>query len=329
MMKLLAGFVAIGVAMSLLMPGVAAAQDRLTPHTDGENFHIFPSVTHRNEAPPPPDSGPLLYNGGPVMQAGVTPYIIYWVPTTLQNGNSTTLTAHYQTVQKNMLGDYMAHGIDNNNTQYYQIVGTKTTYIQNKGNPAISFLDTNAYPASGCTDAATPGNCITDAQLVTEIQRVMALKGWTGGLSKMFFVFTSTGEGSCFTSASSSCAYTQYCAYHSFFTSGSTPVVYGNEPYGDPNFCQVSGTPSPNSDIPADTAATAASHELTEAITDPELDAWFTAVGNEIGDLCAYNYGALPYLWDAGKANQMWSGRFYMLQTEFNNATKSCVRVGP
>jgi hypothetical protein len=152
------------------------------------------------------------------------------------------------------------------------------------------------------------------------------LKGWTGGLNKMFLVFTSSGEGSCFDSSSSQCAYTYYCAYHSYI-GGTTPVVYGNEPFGDPNYCQVGGTPSPNNDPQADTAATAASHELTEAVTDPELNAWYTSLGNEIGDLCAYNYGTNS--WDSAKANQMWNGRFYELQMEFDNHNGACVQVGP
>ena len=77
----------------------------------------------------------------------------------------------------------------------------------------------------------------------------------------------------------------------------------------------------------ADTAATSASHELSEAITDPEGSAWYTASGYEIGDLCAYNYGVNT--WDSAKANQMWNGRFYELQQEYDNHTGSCVQVGP
>jgi hypothetical protein len=235
------------------------------------------------------------------------------------------MTAHYQTVQTNLLTDYPRHGIDNNNTQYYQIVGGKTSYIQNSGNLGGFFVDTAPYPASGCTDSATPGNCITDAQVQAEISKVMTAKGWIGGLNKMFLLFTSSGEGSCF---GSFCAYVYYCAYHSFFTNGAgATVVYGNEPFGNPNFCQVSGTPSPNGDVDADTAATAASHELTEAITDPLLSAWSTAFGNEIGDLCLHNYGANT--WDSAKANQMWNGRFYELQREYDNHASRCVQVGP
>jgi len=124
----------------------------------------------------------------------------------------------------------------------------------------------------------------------------MALKKWTGGSARCFSVFTASCEGPCFDSTSSSCAYAAYCAYHGYFLSGTTPVVCTNVPYGDLNNCQVTGTLSPNSDPVADAAATSASHEFAEAITDPELNVWFTAQGNEIGDLGAYDY-RLSYKW--------------------------------
>jgi hypothetical protein len=116
-LKTLAGLVVMG----LLMHAPAGAQDassRPSPRTNGQNFHILQTVKQRRTILPP-DTGPLLYNGGPVMQNGVTPYVIFWVPPKLQNGTTTSMTTHYQTVQKNMLGDYSGHGIDNNNTQYY------------------------------------------------------------------------------------------------------------------------------------------------------------------------------------------------------------------
>jgi len=320
-------FAVICATVSLLFCA-AAAQDASSPLTlrgeDGHAAHIFPTV---HLAPAlPPDSGPLVYNGGPVIQATLTTYAIYWVPAKLQNGKPTSMTVHYQTVLSNMLRDYETHGLDNNNTQYYQVVSGAKQYIQNKGAFGGQYIDTDPYPSSGCSDSATPGACITDAQLQTEIQKVMALKGWTGGLTKMFLVFTSSGEGSCFDSSSSSCAYTDYCAYHSYI-SASAPIIYGNEPFGLPADCQEPGTPSPNADVDADTAATAAAHEVTEAITDPEIDAWLTAGGSEIGDLCAYNYGSNT--WDSSKANQMWNGRFYEIQMMYSNHALGCVRVGP
>jgi hypothetical protein len=298
-------FAVLCATVSLLFCA-AAAQDASSPLTirgeDGHAIHILPTV---HLAPAlPPDSGPLLYNGGPVMQGSLTTYAIFWVPAKLQNGGATSMTAHYQLVLSNMLRDYEGHGLDNNNTQYYQVSSTNVKqYIQNKGAFGASYVDTDPYPTSGCLDSATPGNCITDAQLQTEIN-----------------------EGSCFDPSSTSCAYTDYCAYHSYIA-GTTPIVYSNEPFGLPADCQEPGTPSPNADVDADTAATAAAHEVTEAITDPEIDAWLTAGGSEIGDLCAYNYGSNT--WDSSKANQMWNGRFYEIQMMYSNHAPGCVRVGP
>jgi hypothetical protein len=331
MLKTVTMVLAVGATAGVLLQSAIAQNAAPTARTNGKNFHAFPTVGRKPALPA--DFGPLIYNNpnAPVMQNGVTPYVIFWVPPTLQSGAATSLTAHYETVQKNVLGDYAGHGIANNNTQYYQIIAGVKKFIQNKGaavTAADTYIDTNPYPASGCTDTATPKNCITDLQLETELQRVMTLNAWTGGLNKMFFVYTSKGEGSCFDNTNASCAYTAYCAYHSFYMNGTVPVIYANQPYGNPNYCQVPGTPSPNKDIPADTAASTATHEFTEAITDPELDAWFTSQGNEIGDLCAYDYG-LFYDWDGGLANEMWNGRFYMLQQEFDNNSLGCVQIGP
>jgi hypothetical protein len=145
-------------------------------------------------------------------------------------------------------------------------------------------------------------------------------------------VYTALGEGSCFDSSSTSCAYTAYCAYHSAI-SGNVPIIYANEPFGVLTYCQNPGTPSPNNNAEADTAATSSSHEISEANTDPELDAWFTSQGNEIGDLCAYNYGTNT--WDLSsktslfQANQSWNGAFFELQMEFDNHFGGCVQVGP
>ena len=94
-----------------------------------------------------------------------------------------------------------------------------------------------------------------------------------------------------------------------------------------PLCAKCSLAPSPNLDPVADAAATVASHELTEATTDPLGNAWFSSFGNEIGDLCAYKYGTLT--WDSTNANEMWNGNFYLLQQEYDNHVGDCVQVGP
>src|SRR5262249_8205741 len=99
-----------------------------------------------------------------------------------------------------------------------------------------------------------------------------------------------------------------------------------NIPYGNPNVCQSPAQTTPN-DAFADLAANTTSHEFMEAATDPLLNAWFDGSGNEIGDICNFNFGTNT--WDGGLANQMWNGWFFEVQQEFDNHTSTCVQVGP
>ena len=337
-----------GLVAVLAVAGLLQAAEDLTSITGEQGVHVMPlprkaaAKAAEREAMGLVSQGSgtpaLSYHGGPVMTS-VTTYAIFWAPAKLQNGASTSLPASYQNIQTALLQLYPGHGIDNNNTQYYMKTGsglfTFTSYIQNVGSFGGSYIDTSAYPSSGCYDSVTPGNCLSDAQIQAEVQKVMALKGWTGGLNHMFFVYTASGEGSC---ASFGCAYTDYCAYHGYFNQGTTPVIYGNMPYAAAGYCQA-GT-SPNGDPAGDAAASVTSHELTEAITDPLLNAWYSAAGDEIGDLCAWNYGTNTYA--SATANERWPISYsniflighppitsFELQQEYDNHTAGCVQVGP
>lgn len=328
------------IAVAQELPAAAPAQKlsetaprlglpRLTETANGHSIHIYPTVQGAAKlAKGFADTGPLRYHTGGSIMHTATLYAIYWLPASgkLQNGGATTLPVAYQNLQTRLLTDYPGHGLDNINTQYYQIIAGQATWISSAGGFGGAALDTSPYPASGCTDSATPGNCITDAQIQTEIKKVMTAKVWTGGLNKIFLLYTSSGEGSCFDSGGSSCAYTQYCAYHSFI-SGSPNIIYANMPYGNLSVC-AAGQPSPNSNPLADSVTSTASHEISEAITDPLLNAWFTDKGNENGDLCAYNYGINTW----GNGNEGWNGHIYELQQEFDNHPSpgiGCHQVGP
>jgi hypothetical protein len=336
------GMFAASLLISLLLVQVSAQDVVNSPYVaDGANgnVHIHPTPDQilqiRTQLGPATSPGVLTYHGGPVM-SGEYLYAIFWVPAKLQNGQPTSLTAKYEATVKQLLADYPYHGIANNSSQYYSSIGGVTKYFVSAGGLAGAYVDTNAYPASGCHDSVTPGNCITDAQLQTEIKRVMAANGWTPGLNKLYIVFTSIGEGSCTSSASSSCAYTQYCGYHGNFPPGNTsnPTIYANMPYANPSHCYSSGSGqhSPNGDIPSDAVVNVASHEITEANTDPLVSGgpygWYdNANGEEIGDLCAWTFGTAD--WGSGLANQSWNGHFYDLQLEYNNHTATCVKIGP
>jgi hypothetical protein len=100
--------------------------------------------------------GVLSSHGGPIM-TGVSLYAIFWVPSKLQNGHPTCLTAKYESVAKQFFADYPYHGVANNSTLYYSTKSGVNTYFVGIGGLAGSVVDTNPYPASGCSDSVTPG----------------------------------------------------------------------------------------------------------------------------------------------------------------------------
>jgi hypothetical protein len=281
----------------------------------------------------------MTYQGGPVMQPYQAVYNIYWAPPHLQNGGATGFDSLYGTVTVLHSAWNPGHGLMNIDTQYYQTVSSTTTYINNNGGLGGYYVDSAAYPASGCTDSATAGGCITDAQIQAEITKVMNANGWTGGMNKIFMLFTSSGEGSCFDNTNSSCSYTQYCGYHSSFTLNGQSVLYANMPYGNQASCQCqgqSGAPCngfhqtmPNGSL-GDLANNTANHEINETATDPFGTAWYYInLSGEIGDLCNFNFGTNTWGSGSGAGNQMWNGWIFELQMLWDNHSTSCLQVGP
>jgi phosphate-induced protein 1 len=318
---------------SLSAPTGTPSLNITTP--SGAVAHILPEATRllqMRRTAPAADTGPLLYhtNGFIVQHPHI--YQIFWAPQNLQTGAATGYSPKYVNVNVALAAYYNGHGIATNNTQYFEVINGQVGYVQNDGFLVSAVVDRDPYPASGCNDPLTPGNCLSDAQVQQEILKVIQSQNWQVGINSIFMVYTSSGEGSCLAANSqpTDCAAPGgYCAYHSFIPPKSNNinevVLYANIPYPPPG-CFGKGK-SPNNDVDADTAATAASHELTEVITNPVANGWYTAQGNEIGDLCAGFYDVNTYA--NGLANQSWNGSTFELQTEFDNHSAQCVQTGP
>jgi hypothetical protein len=303
---------AVSAALVLLAPAAGAS----SPQLNFGDTHITPVRGLNIDA-----GGQLLYHGGNVMKKTSINYAIFWEPPLLQTGAPTHVSPNYNSLIQRYFGDVGGSGLYKNNTQYYQ---GNHKFIKNKSSLGDSYVDTSAYPASGCNDPATPGNCLSDAQIRAEVKKVIALKGWKAKITNMFYVFTSYGEGSCL--QGTICAFTFYCAYHGHFPSGGD-VIYANMPYTGTDLNGCGTDTSPNNDFDADSTINVTSHEHIEAVTDPDLNAWYDSSGAEIGDKCAWNFGPLNF--DNGKANQSWNGHFYILQQEWSNAAPGCVQFGP
>jgi hypothetical protein len=323
----------LGVCL-LLIAGVVPAQasgiSSALPQANplGRVLGIVPVRDARGGARPTRSSN-LTYHNGSTMNTNTT-YAIFWA------GASLTFDSGYQTLIDTYFTD-VSHdsGLSSNvyasDTQYYDTITFSTRYIQYASTFGGFYVDTTPYPLNGCTDKAT-SICLSDAQLQNRIAAdVGNPTGWsggngtapTGGESQLVFIFTPKGVGSCI---GSSCAYTQYCAYHSWIDSTSTNplILYANQPYANQNYriytCNSGQWPNGNS---ADATLNVVSHEHNEAITDQQGKAWYDSSGNEDGDKCAWNFGTALGSTSTGNYNQLINGHTYYLQQEWSNAANN------
>jgi len=324
----------LGVVSILLgaaaAPAVAAPDPSNQAGPPGRILGVVP-VLEQGKAGRPSGGGNLTYHGGPTMNVNTT-FAIFW------GGGSTTPAwdSGYAGLIEQYFGDVAADSTHKTNvyysdTQYSDSVNGNIQYSSTFGG---FLMDTNPYPTiNGCTDKAT-SICLSDAQLQHEIQIDMAAGGWsgstapTGGQSQLILIFTPKGVGSC---AGSSCAYTNYCAYHSWIaaTSNTPLVLYANQPYANQNYriytCNSGQWPNGNS---ADATLNVVSHEHNEAITDQQGSAWYDSQGAENGDKCAWNFGTALGTANGAKYNQLINGNTYYLQQEWSNKSSGCVLTG-
>ncbi len=81
---------------------------------------------------------------------------------------------------------------------------------------------------------------------------------------------------------------TKYCGWHSSSTIGGTDIRFAfvGNPNRCPSACEMQ-TVTPNGDGGADGMASIMVHEVSETVTDPNLNAWYDSSGNESADKCA------------------------------------------
>ena len=211
------------------------------------------------------------------------------------------------------------------------------------------FNDTDSLPASGCTldpsdtsgiyaDGSGYSACLDDTQLQAEVDMVTATHSLPHDLKHIYVLYLPKGVESCFLPGETTsvgpngqfCTINHqptaaYCAYHS---TDLASAVYANMVYpiyaspvgftcgSDARFPTIE---SPNGNPDADTEVSPTSHEMIEAITDPDTETgWYDSTGNEIGDDCAYIFGSTQGATGA-YYNQVINGGHFLTQLEFSN----------
>jgi hypothetical protein len=70
----------------------------------------------------------------------------------------------------------------------------------------------------------------------------------------------------------------------------------------------------PNGNAGVDGMISVIAHELEEATTDPDLNAWYDSRGAENADKCAWTFGQSVYAANGASANVHLGNRDYLIQ---------------
>jgi hypothetical protein len=228
----------------------------------------------------------ITYHGGPVMTSGPTVHFIWY-------GN-------WSSGDQNILTNLIT-GL--NGSPYFNI---NTTYY----NGSNVHVTNHVALGASSNDNYSHGTSLSDSS----IQAIVAATNPTD-TNGVYMVMTSADVNE----TSGFC--TQYCGWHTHATIGGRDIKYAfvGNPARCPSACTNSTAP-PNGSVGADGAASIVAHELEEATTDPDLNAWFDSRGAENADKCAWTFGS-TYNNGTGLANMNLGGKDYLIQRNWVNAS--------
>ena len=235
----------------------------------------------------------IYYHGGPLILGTVNVYYIWYGAWNFSTDNTDAILSSF--------------GSSIGGTPYF---GINTTYYDaNNAHVSGSVALPNTF-----TDAGTYGSTLTDNDVQNIVANALA-NGLPSDPNGVYFVLTSKEV----TETSGFC--TQYCAWHTHGTINGQDIKFGfvGDPAQCPSACSIQST-TPNDNFTADSMANLIAHELAEATTDPDLDAWYDRRGRENADKCAWKFGTTQTASNGSKYNVSFGGRNWLLQQNWINS---------
>ena len=251
----------------------------------------------------------INYHGGPVLNGNPVPIYIIWYGNW---GTATTTGARASDspVTQNLIQTFL--GSNALGGSGYEAINT--TYGDSNNNNVSGHLNF----AGSVADNYSQGNRFGDRNLTTIVATHVGhdLPADTGAV---YIVATSSdvkvSSGFCRT----------YCGLHTHATINGQDIKYAFIGNVDqcPSGCEAQST-GPNSPATgvggADGMINVITHETEEAITDPDLNAWFDASGNEDADKCNFKFGPVQTAPNGSKFNQTFGGHNWLIQMEWENS---------
>jgi hypothetical protein len=220
----------------------------------------------------------LIYHGGPVMHGTTQVYPIFW-------GTSWSSSAGDK-----ITGLQRFYGAVGGSTY----AGTNTEYTDGSGkvSPAVALQSTKIDPTAAISRAPQTSD------ILAEVARMYP----TPTANAYYPVYVDQPRG-----------HAQYCAWHSSGSINGVTVQFGFffKLDGDSG-CDPGATGTGHSQG-LDALANVSGHELSEMLTDPQLNAWYDSQGAENSDKCAWTFGSEPLKLggDSWRIQGNWSNNAY------------------
>ena len=255
-----------------------------------------------NGKPTRQSSNGINYHGGPLILMPNVYYIWY--------GNWSGNTA--QTILTDLANNIGGSSYFNINTTYYDGAGRHVA-------GSVSY-------AGSTSDSYSQGATLSDNGVQAVVTQAITSGSLPNDSNGVYFVLTSADVNE----SSGFC--TQYCGWHTHANItglGDVKFSFVGNPDRCPSACAAQTT-GPNGNAGADGMASIIAHELEEATTDPDLNAWYDTRGQENADKCAWTFGTTYTAPNGAKANMKLGTHDYLIQQNWVNATGGyCAKAYP
>jgi len=245
-----------------------------------------------------PDS--IQYHGGPVIHHPRL-VVVYWGPSPVYVGGPSAPSTGLGSTDNSGLGRFFKYV---GGTAYWNVTGNYAS----SGNLSLPY---DQFWATADPMTLGQGNTIAQGTIEAELTMGFNTGKLTFDASTIYLVMTPPGVALDLPGVDPEAL----CGYHDFFPRNGQTVKYAVIRHGG-HTCLPPSFGSPNNDVPADRAVTVIAHELTEAVSDPELSAWFNSQsGLENADICQDLFGTTYQTPNGATANVKIAGRDYAVQS--------------
>jgi len=242
----------------------------------------------------------ILYHGGAVMPGTVNLYFIWY-------GNFSSGPAASDTNETvRLLTSLFSVG---------GLGGTPWSRINSTYYDASHPVSGNFALAASASDNYSHGKQLSDSGVAAVVAAAINQRLLPKDANGVYFVLSSSDV------AETSGFCSKYCGWHSHMglSGADIKIAFIGNPDRCPTSCEEQLI-SPNSDSGADSMASVMAHETQEAISDPDLNAWYDLSGNENADKCAWKWGPVTGIPGNGAWNMTAAGRNWLIQMNWENS---------